>query len=291
MSNFILSTSSTSDLPESYAQKHDLVVLPFSFIISGQEYKDDFNKSMACREFYDRLRSGEISKTSMINSQDFEVSFRAGLDAGRDILHIEFSSALSGSYQNAKTVADQLNQEYKDQKVIVIDSLSASLGLGLLIDYAVSLRDEGKDIDGVASWVEQNKLHMIHWFTVDDLNHLRRGGRVSGVTAFLGTMLHIKPVMDVDDLGRLIPHFKVRGRKKAIAALFQHMQQDIVNPEGQRVFISHGDCIDDANLLKQMILDGLPGIKDVLINSVGPVIGSHSGPGTLALFYMGKKRF
>ena len=172
----------------------------------------------------------------------------------------------------------------------MVDSLCASLGLGLLVDYAVRMKEEGKSIDEAAGWVEENKLHIIHWFTVDDLNFLKRGGRVSGVSAFLGTMLKIKPIMDVDDQGRLIPHFKVRGRRKAITGMFEKMKEDILHPEGQRVFISHGDCLKDAEFLAGLIKDEFA-IDSVLINYVGPVIGSHSGPGTLALFYYGKQRF
>lgn len=230
-----------------------------------------------------------MSRTSLINADAFEKAFREILESGRDILHIEFSSALSGSLQNARTVAEKLNPLYEN-KIIVVDSLCASLGLGLLVDYAVRMKEEGKSIDEAAGWVEENKLHIIHWFTVDDLNFLKRGGRVSGVSAFLGTMLKIKPIMDVDDQGRLIPHFKVRGRRKAITGMFEKMKEDILHPEGQRVFISHGDCLKDAEFLAGLIKDEFA-IDSVLINYVGPVIGSHSGPGTLALFYYGKQRF
>lgn len=289
MSDYIISTSSTTDLPESYIKEHGILSLPFSFIISDEQYEDNFGNSMPAPVFYNRLRNGEMSRTSLINADAFEKAFREILESGRDILHIEFSSALSGSLQNARTVAEKLNPLYEN-KIIVVDSLCASLGLGLLVDYAVRMKEEGKSIDEVAGWVEENKLHIIHWFTVDDLNFLKRGGRVSGVSAFLGTMLKIKPIMDVDDQGRLIPHFKVRGRRKAITGMFEKMKEDILHPEGQRVFISHGDCLKDAEFLAGLIKDEFA-IDSVLINYVGPVIGSHSGPGTLALFYYGKQRF
>lgn len=289
MSDYIISTSSTTDLPESYIKEHGILSLPFSFIISDEQYEDNFGNSMPAPVFYNRLRNGEMSRTSLINADAFEKAFREILESGRDILHIEFSSALSGSLQNARTVAEKLNPLYEN-KIIVVDSLCASLGLGLLVDYAVRMKEEGKSIDEVAGWVEENKLHIIHWFTVDDLNFLKRGGRVSGVSAFLGTMLKIKPIMDVDDQGRLIPHFKVRGRRKAITGMFEKMKEDILHPEGQRVFISHGDCLKDAEFLAGLIKDEFA-IDSILINYVGPVIGSHSGPGTLALFYYGKQRF
>ena len=289
MSDYIISTSSTTDLPESYIKEHGILCLPFSFIISDEQYEDNFGNSMPAPVFYNRLRNGEMSRTSLINADAFEKAFREILESGRDILHIEFSSALSGSLQNARTVAEKLNPLYEN-KIIVVDSLCASLGLGLLVDYAVRMKEEGKSIDEAAGWVEENKLHIIHWFTVDDLNFLKRGGRVSGVSAVLGTMLKIKPIMDVDDQGRLIPHFKVRGRRKAITGIFEKMKEDILHPEGQRVFISHGDCLKDAEFLAGLIKDEFA-IDCVLINYVGPVIGSHSGPGTLALFYYGKQRF
>jgi len=291
MQDFILSTSSTADLPKSYVEEHGLNYLKFSLIISDEQYPDDFADAMPAGVFYNRLRNGEMSRTSMINTSTFEENFRGFLDAGKSILHIEFSSALSGSYENAAAVARKLNPEYQDRgvRVVVIDSLCASLGQGLIVDYARRMRDEGKSLDEIAAWVEANKLKLIHWFTVNDLDFLRRGGRVSGFSAFLGGMLKIKPVMDVDNLGRLIPLYKVRGRKKAIKTLFEKMVADIDHPEGQQVFISHGDCIEDAEKLADMVREKWPSVN-VMINYVGAVIGSHSGPGTLALFYIGKKR-
>ncbi|MBQ9942727.1 MAG: DegV family protein [Christensenellaceae bacterium] len=289
MSKFILTTSSTADLPNSYLEQHNVGCVRFSFLISDEEYKDDFVTSMPAGVFYNRLRNGEMSRTSMVNAASFEEFFRGYLDRGESILHIEFSSALSGSYQNAAVVAKKLNKEYADAKVIVIDSLCASLGLGLLVDYARRMRDEDKDLDETAAWVERNKLNVIHWFTVDDLDFLRRGGRVSGVSAFLGGMLKIKPVMDVNNEGRLIPLYKVRGRKKAIATMVEKMKADAIDPKNEPIFISHGDCMDDAKRLAGLIKEEW-GADVQLINYVGSVIGSHSGPGTLALFYMGKKR-
>lgn len=291
MSKFILSTSSCADLTESYAKEHNIVCLPFTFLIEGKEHPDDFGHSMSYTDFYTKVRAGEPSTTSMINAEAYEEYFKSAIAGGLPLLHIEFSSALSGSYQNAKNVADKMNGEFGEKRIYVIDSLCASRGLGLLVDYAVNMRDADKTIEEVAEWVEGNKLNLIHWFTVDDLNHLRRGGRLSRASAFFGSMLKIKPVMDVDDRGRLIPHFKVRGRKKSILTMVEHMQMDIKNPDGQTVFICHGDCIDDAEFLKAKVLESFPTIKEVAIHYTGPVIGSHSGPGTLALFYMGKERY
>lgn len=290
MNRYVISTSSTADLPEQYAKEHNLIVLPYPFLLEEKEYKDDFGASLSYKDFYARVRSGAMPTTSMINQETYEQFFSSILSQGKDLLHIEFSSALSGSYQNAKTVAERMNAS-SENKVYVIDSLCASRGLGLLVDYAVKQKENGASIEEVHTWLEENKKHLIHWFTVDDLGHLKRGGRVSGISAFMGTMLKIKPVLNVDDEGRLIPHFKVRGRKKAIARLVEEMKNDIVNPDGQTVYICHGDCIDDANTLASLVKEAFPGIGPIVIHYTGPVIGAHSGPGTLALFYMGKARY
>lgn len=290
MSEYFISTSSTSDLPESYITENEIGFIPFSFLIDGKEYPDDFGHSMSFADFYAQVREGQLPTTSMVNGETYRAHFMKYLEQGADVLHIEFSSALSGSYENCRTVADELNAKY-DNKVYVVDSLCASMGLGLLVEYAVQMKKAGKSMEEAARWIEENKLHFIHWFTVMDLNHLRRGGRISRASAFFGTMLKIKPILDVDDLGRLIPHFKVRGRKKAIVGLLEHMQMDIRNPDGQTVFISHGDCREDAETLAAMIRQAFPAITDIRINYIGPVIGAHSGPGTLALFYVGKERY
>lgn len=292
MSDYIISTTSTTDLPESYAEENQLAFMPYNFMLAEEEYKDDFGKSMPFDQFYGRVRDGEMPSTSMINREIYEQHFCHLLSQGKDVVHIEFSSALSGSFDNGKQVADELNQSGKyPNKVYFIDSLCASMGQGLLVDYAVKLKGQGKSAEELAAWLEENKKTIIHWFTVNDLNHLRRGGRLSKASAFFGTMLKIKPILDVDDRGRLIPHFKVRGRKKAIAGLLDRMKQDIYVPEGQTVFISHGDCIDDAKKLESMIREAFPQIGEIVINYIGPVIGAHSGPGTLALFYKGRSRY
>ena len=292
MSDYIISTTSTTDLPESYVKENQLSFIPYIFLMNDREYQDDFGKSVSFQDFYNQVREGAMPSTSMINREIYEEHFTSLLEQGKDVVHIEFSSALSGSYANGKDVADRLNQSCKyPNQIYFIDSLCASMGQGLLVDYAVKLKRAGKTAEEVAAWLEENKRNILHWFTVDDLNHLRRGGRVSKASAFFGTMLKIKPILDVDDQGRLIPHFKVRGRKKAVAGLLEQMKQDILEPDGQTVFISHGDCIEDAKKLEAMVREAFPTITDILINYIGPVIGSHSGPGTLALFYRGKHRY
>lgn len=290
MSDYIISTTSTADLSESYAKEHQLYCLPYLYMIQGREYKDDFGHSLSYKDFYQSVREGNASNTSLVNADTYRQYFSQLLEKGQDILHIEFSSALTGSVTNAKNVAKELNEKNENQ-IYVVDSLCASLGQGLLVDYAIRHKNQGESIQQVIDWLEANKQHIIHWFTVDDLNHLRRGGRVSGISAFLGTMLKIKPILDVDDQGRLIPHFKVRGRKKAISGMVDKMKEDILNPDGQTVFISHGDCQDEAEYLAKLVKEAFPTIGDIFIHYIGPVIGSHSGPGTIALFYVGKQRY
>ena len=291
MNNYIISTSTTADLTEEYLASHDVSIIPLSYIIDDVEYPKPDGTQHKIEEIYKMLREGVVIKTSMINAAAYEEYFRAFLNEGKDVIHVELSGGISGSAANAMVTAEKLRKEFPERKIIVIDSLCASRGLGLLVDYMLKLRDKGATIEEVADFAENNKLKLIHWFTVDDLDFLRRGGRVGSVTAFLGGMLKIKPVMNVNNAGKLIPLFKARGRKKSIIAMVDEMKKDIVNPDGQTVFICHGDCIEDAEFAKKLIMEAFPGITDVQIGYTGSVIGSHSGPGTLAIFYMGKGRF
>jgi DegV family protein with EDD domain len=200
-----------------------------------------------------------------------------------------FSSALSGSYNSACIAKNMILEEYKDADITVIDSKCASLGEGLLVFYAIEMLKNSASKDEIITFIENNKLKINHWFTVDDLNHLKRGGRVSATAAAIGTLLNIKPILHVDDEGRLIPVTKEKGRKKSIKALAEELDKNIINPEEQIIFISHGDCIEDVELLKKLILEKHK-VKDIIVNSIGPIIGAHSGPGTVALFFMGEKR-
>jgi DegV family protein with EDD domain len=256
-------------------------------MLDRKEYKDG---NLDPKTFFDLEREGHMPTTSLVTPDEFITVFDNVLSQGNDLLYIAFSSGLSGSCSNAKLVAEDLRQKYPERKLIVIDSLCASLGLGLLVDYAVKLRDAGKSIDETAKWVESNKLGLNHWFTVDSLNHLRRGGRVTGAAAFVGNLLHIKPVLNVDYEGHLIPREKEQGRKKAIKSLVDKMSEYVYKPEGQTVFISHGDDLEAAEKLAAMIKDRFPDIGEIMISMLGAVIGAHSGPGTLALFFMGKTR-
>ena len=290
MQDYIILTDSTADLPKELVDELDIQVEPMTYIIDGKEYSDKpLEDDVAIRDFYRLLREGKQSTTSQVNQLRFEDIFDAILKQGQDLLYIAFSSALSGTAEQATHAAEALQPKYPDRKIIVVDSLCASLGEGMMVYYAANMRKEGKSIDEVAEFVRSQRLHLCHWFTVDDLNHLKRGGRVSPTAALVGTMLGIKPILHVDNEGRLIPVSKVRGRRKSLDDLVERARQTIIDPEQQTVFISHGDCEQDALYIKQQVMEKI-GVKQIYINYIGPVIGSHSGQGTVALFFFGSKR-
>ncbi len=240
-------------------------------------------------EFYERVRAGKMPTTSLVNAERYIDTFEPVLKGGSDLLYICFSSGLSGSYNCSLVAAQELREKYPDRKLLVADSLSASMGEGLLVYLAAMEKQKGRSIEEVAQWVEDNRLHLAHWFTVDDLEHLKRGGRVSAAAAFFGGMLNIKPVLHVDDEGHLVPVEKVRGRAASIDAMLKAMEQTVVDPHEQIVFISHGDSPDDVQLLADKVREKFEP-KELYINHIGPVIGAHSGPGTLALFFLATKR-
>lgn len=287
MNDYIIFTDSTCDLEDQHIKDLGIHVIPLQFIFEGKTYKD--GTGMTYKEFYKLLRDKKNVTTSQINTNTFIEIFEPFLKEGKDILYIAFSSGLSGTYASAKVAQNDLQKKYPNSKLIVIDSLSASMGEGLLVHYAANKKREGMSINDLADWIESNKLNICHWFTVDDLFHLKRGGRISPAAAILGTMIGVKPVMHVDNEGHLIPMEKVRGRKAALISLVDHMEKTAQITENDVVFISHGDSIDDANMVKELVLQKFD-VKEVKINYVGSVIGSHSGPGTLALFFMGKNR-
>ncbi len=290
MNDFAIVTDSSCDLPEETVRELGLTVLPLTFIIDGKEYKDyPDGRDMQPAEFYARMRKGALCKTSAVNVEVFKDSIEKLLIQGKDVLCISFSSGLSNTYNAAKIACGELAEKYAERKVFAVDSLSASLGQGLLVYLAAKKMQAGENITQVRGWLEENKLHLCHWFTVDDLDHLKRGGRISAAAALVGTMLNIKPVLHVDDAGRLIPVGKVRGRRASLDALVNHMEQTAIEPAGQTVFISHGDTSGDAGYVASEVKRRM-GVKNVLINYVGPVIGTHSGPGTVALFFLGTKR-
>lgn len=284
---YIISTDSTADLPDSYVKEHGLAIQFLSYTFDDTVY--DADNQMDAHAFYDLMRSGKMPTTNACIPAEVQKNFEAYLKEGYDILHIGFSSALSTSFNNARLAAAELAEQYPDRKIVLIDSLSASLGQGLLVHYAVTMKESGKSLEEVAQWVEQNKLHMCHQFTVDDLFHLHRGGRVSKTTAILGTIINIKPVLHVDDEGHLTSVCNVRGRKKALLKLVDHMAEQMGDYKNDTVFISHGDCPADAEFLATQIKERF-GTQNILIHYVCPTIGSHSGPGTVAIFHLGTHR-
>ena len=290
MREYKILTDSTTDLSPQLVAQTGVTVLPMTYTIGEKSYRNDPEETdLSSGDFYDMLRGGAMSTTSQINVETFrEVAGKMARD-GFDVLYVGFSSGLSGTFNSARIAFEDLSAEYPEHKFLAVDSLCASMGEGLLVYHAAQQQKAGRSIEETARWLEENKLHLAHWFTVDDLNHLKRGGRVSGAAAFFGTMLNIKPVLHVDDAGHLIPMEKVRGRKASLDALVAHMEKDAVDPASQTVFISHGDCRADAEYVADLVREKF-GTQDIRTHSIGPVIGSHSGPGTAALFYLGRTR-
>ena len=286
MNEFVIFTDSSSDLPQALADNLGVIVIPLEVNMEGDLR---LNNEIDIKEFYAYLRAKHGAKTSAINIDRFTEAFEPYLAKGKDVLYIAFSSGLSATYMAAKNAAEDLAEKYTDAKVVVVDSLCASLGQGLVVKLAADKKKSGATIDYVAAYVEETKPHLAHWFTVEDLFFLKRGGRVSAATAVVGTMLQIKPVLHVDDEGKLVSVEKARGRQGSIKALFDKMKETAIDPENQTVYISHGDCYDDAKKLADMITAEL-GVTDILISEIGPVIGAHSGPGTGALFFLGSNR-
>lgn len=285
----VIMTDSCCDLPLNFVKENNIDVISLGINIDSKYYSDDLGQSIDIKEFYNKLRTGIMPTTSQANAFSYEEKFKKYVEEGNAVIYIGFSSALSGSVNSARIAMENIKDEYKEADITIIDSKSASLGLGLLVYKAAEMLKNGASKDEIVSWVEENKLKVNHWFTVDDLNHLKRGGRVSGTVAAVGTFLGIKPILHVDNEGRLIPVTKVKGRKKSIKVLQDTIKERIVNPEEQVIFISHGDCLEEAEYLKKLILDDVK-VKDIIINNVGPTIGTHSGPGTIALFFIGKER-
>lgn len=285
--NYQIITDSGCDFPQELRQSLQLSVTPLSVLFRGQSHQDDSERFI--KEVYAGLRSGEEAKTSAANPDQWLTIMEPILQKGQDILVLTFSSGLSTTYQSAVIAAEDLLAKYPDRHIRVVDTLCASLGQGLLVWYACEKKKAGFSLDQLADWCEENKFHLCHWFTVDDLMFLKRGGRINAGTALVGTMLGIKPVLHLDDEGRLINVSKVRGRKAAIQALAQKAAELGEGYDNDTMFISHGDCLEDATYLASLLKEKL-GVKKVLIGYVGAVIGSHSGPGTLALFFLGKHR-
>lgn len=290
MSEYVLITDSSADLSQEMVQELGVTVLPLSFTIQGKTYRNyPDNREMDLPLFYDMLRAGELATTSAVNVAEYTQAVEPILQEGKDVLILAFSSGLSSTHQASVLAAGELREKYPDRKIYTVDTLCASLGQGLLVYLAAQEQRKGKSIEEVRDWAESTKLHLCHQFTVDDLHFLKRGGRISATTAVVGSMLQIKPVLHVDNEGHLINIGKARGRQASLKALVDKMEKTVTEEGRKTVFISHGDCRKDAVTVADMVRERF-GTQDIRINFVGPVIGAHSGPGTLALFYLGTER-
>ena len=288
MNNYVIFADSSCDLSNEMLAERGVysVSLSFRFDDSDKEYTND---GMNIKEFYDKMRDGGVAKTSAVNSETFAVEFEKILKDGKDILYIGFSSGLSTTYNSARIAAEQLKKSYPERKIIVVDTLAASAGIALLIDMVIEKKNSGSSIEEAAKFAEDNKMRICHWFTVDDLVYLKRGGRIGSAAAFFGNMIGIKPVLHVDNEGHLVNVMKVRGRKMSVSTLAQKYAELADDDDNKIVYISHSDCLADAEELGKIIEEKY-GAKTKLITNVGAVIGAHSGPGTLALFFVGKER-
>lgn len=290
MSDYVIVTDSSADLGQDMVQELGVIVLPLSFTMDGKTYHDyPDNRDMDPKNFYAALRSGHPATTAAANMNQYLEALDGVLAQGKDVLILSFSSGLSATYQSSALAAAELREKYPQRQIYAVDTLCASLGQGLLVYLAVQEQRKGKSIQEVRDWAEENKLRISHQFTVDDLMFLKRGGRISATTAVVGTMLSIKPVLHVDNEGHLINISKARGRQASLKALVDKMERTAVDPASQTVFISHGDCLQDAQMVADLVKERM-GVEHFYINTIGPVIGAHSGPGTLALFFVGTER-
>jgi DegV family protein with EDD domain len=293
MKNYILTCCSTADMTNEYFKKRDIPYVCFHFLIDDKEYPDDLGATMPFDTFYEKIKNGAMPTTSQVNTDQFINFFEPFLKEGNDILHISLSSGLSGSYDSACIARKLLEEKYPDRKLLIIDSLGASSGYGLLMDAVADMRDQGAGIDETFEWAEEHKLNIHHWFFSTDLSHLKRGGRVSSSSAFVGTLLNICPLMNMNHLGQLIPRKKIRGKKNVIHEIVNMMKVHAENGLGymKKCFISNSLCVEDAKAVAGLVEQSFKSLNGpALINSIGTVIGSHTGPGTVALFFFGDKR-
>ena len=286
---YLITTDNMADLPEEYLKEKQLLTMSLTYLLDGQTYNAE--NSLPYQEFYKKMREGCMPTTSQINPQEAKEKLAEFLKINKNIIHIAFSGGLSGTFNSVRLAAQELMEEQPDCRITVIDSLAASMGEGLLVYKALEQQEAGLSYEEMVEWIENNKLHVCHYFTVDDLFHLYRGGRVSQAAAVLGTMINLKPVLHVDDEGHLIPLSKVRGRKKSLNALVDGMEKQMgsFREKNDIIFLSHGDCYEDALYVQEQIKKRF-GIEKFMISPVGPTIGAHSGPGTVALFFMGEAR-
>ena len=287
MNEFVIVSDSTVDLPKEYLQSKQVPIISLSYIMDGVTYEE--MDGLSHKEFFEKLRAGSLPTTSQINPEQAREALESFAKEGKDILYIGFSSGLSGSYNSVRMAAEDLKEEYPDINIITIDSLCACMGEGLLLYKALELKEHGMSMEEIAKWVEANKLHICHNVTVDDLNHLHRGGRISKTTAVVGSMIKIKPIIHMSDEGKLVVIGKERGRKKSLVSIVDRMEKQMQGYDNDIVMITHGDCIEDAEFVKKQVEERF-GIHNVMINGLGSVIGSHTGAGVVAVFFMGDKR-
>ncbi|MDO4166310.1 MAG: DegV family protein [Eubacteriales bacterium] len=292
MEEFVLSCCSTADRSKQFFDDHGIIYACFHYHIGTEEFVDDLGQSVTFEEFYDKMRNGAEPETSQVNSDEFITLWEPVLQSGKDILHVSLSSGISGVINSANIAAQEMNEKYPDRKVLVVDSLGASAGYGLFMDYLAQQRDQGKSLEEVYQWAEEHKLYVQSWFFSTDLTNYVRGGRISPTSAILGTALGICPLLNVDSMGKLIPRAKIRTKKKVIREIVKRMEQYAENGTeyAGKAAISYSACLEDAEKVRDLIQETFPNIQEISMDSIGTVIGSHTGPGTVALFFMGEKR-
>ncbi len=287
MKDYIITVNSTVDLPKEWLTERKVPIVPLKYTIDGETYED--MDGLSAKEFFGKLRDGKMAATSQVNPGEAKEALKLFLEEGKDILHLAFSSALSGTCNSMRIAAEELMEEYPQQKMIVVDTLCACLGEGLLLYYALKRKSEGFSMEETAKWVEENKLHVCHNVTIDDLEHLHRGGRISKTVAVLGGMVKIKPMIHMDDKGALQVIGKERGRRKSLNKIVDTAVKQSKGWENDIIMITHGDCEEDARYVEELVREKM-GIAQILVNNIGTVIGSHTGPGVVAVFCMGDKR-
>lgn len=293
MSDYIISCCSTADLEKEHFEKRDIHYICFHFELDGTQYKDDLGESIPFDEFYRRMQEGADTKTSQINVEEFQEYFEPFLKEGKDILHVTLSSGISGVYNSAKVAAAELEERYPERTIQVIDSLAASSGYGLLMDGLADIRDEGKTLEEAVKWLDENKLKLHHWFFSTDLTFYIKGGRISKAAGTVGMVLNICPLLNVDKEGKLIPRQKIRTKKKVIQEIVNKMKEHALDGENYsgKCYISQSACFEDARKVADLVEEAFPKLSGkVVINNIGTTIGSHTGPGTVALFFWGDDR-
>ena len=282
-------TDSACDLTRDYIKNNNIGLLSLILNLNGQAIKDDLGETLSYKDFYNKMREGATPTTSQINAHEFEEEFIKYIKNGDSIIYISLSSSLSGTFNSANIAKNNLMNEYPNANIYLVDSLSVSVGQGLLVAKACEMRDSGIGAEEIVNWLEENKRKVIHSILIDDLNHLKRGGRISGATAAIGSLLNIKPTLFLDDEGKLIQGEKIKGKKKALRFLVNEVREKAVDTENEILYICHGDCLEEAETLRDMILEEVK-FKNVIINYVGNVVGAHAGPGVLAAVFLGSNR-